>query len=640
MKHLRIFKDTEEYNNSNIVYPSINYIKTNSKPIIETDPYIKAKYVFDEDSENYYLFEPYYGTSVESLIINGSEKINSTEKTIRLDNNSLKLIDKELYEQFLGSTIDVDYDIYDFNLNVLPKGSISKYVINLDKPLSENVVAFMVMAIDAKDMGIEGVEGHVCLLSMIGIEDIEYIFTKINDMTYELTPDYCSYFNYYNMGFCFVDISDYDNIENARDLFYINADADLILLKESCIDKLYKQTIHFNIIDAEYITAPGTYDVKILSRNSTSLFSDITSIVEIEFSKKFKEISDDVCYGCENLSKVTIPNGVTSIGDNAFRYCTGLTDITIPNSVTSIGGDAFSGCTGLTDITIPNSVTDIGVNAFSGCTGLTDITIPNSITSIDSNVFYNCTGLTDITIPNSITSIDEGAFFGCTSLKEVKIEDSDAILSIERGGYKKGTFYGCPIEFLYLGRNIEYDKDSNNGYSPFYDIKTLKEITIGNGVTSRCDYAFYGCTGLTEITIPNSVTSIDEGAFLDCTGLTSVTIPNSVTSIGRSVFYNCTGLTSVTIPNSVTSIGISTFRNCTGLTEITIPNSVTSIGDYAFYGCTGLVEIISLSITEPNIQTDTFSNVNRNGVLKYPSGSDYSTWISELSEYDWTFVEI
>ncbi len=103
---------------------------------------------------------------------------------------------------------------------------------------------------------------------------------------------------------------------------------------------------------------------------------------------------------------------VTSIGDEAF-YLSELTSITIPNSVTSIGYQAFYYCIGLTSVTIPNSVTSIGNSAFSNCFGLTSITIPNSVTSIGNYAFYGCTGLTSITIPNSVTNIEYDVFCYC-----------------------------------------------------------------------------------------------------------------------------------------------------------------------------------------------------------------------------------
>jgi len=73
-----------------------------------------------------------------------------------------------------------------------------------------------------------------------------------------------------------------------------------------------------------------------------------------------------------------------------------LTSVTIPNSVTSIGENAFTGCEGLTSVTIPNSVTSIGDYAFSGCEGLTSVTIGNSVSSIGDDAFFDCTGLTSI----------------------------------------------------------------------------------------------------------------------------------------------------------------------------------------------------------------------------------------------------
>ncbi len=75
--------------------------------------------------------------------------------------------------------------------------------------------------------------------------------------------------------------------------------------------------------------------------------------------------------GCSSLTDITIPNGVTKIGEYAFQNCINLTQITIPNNVTSIGNCAFRGCNSLEQITIPNGVTKIGYYAFSDCPNLT-----------------------------------------------------------------------------------------------------------------------------------------------------------------------------------------------------------------------------------------------------------------------------
>ena len=116
------------------------------------------------------------------------------------------------------------------------------------------------------------------------------------------------------------------------------------------------------------------------------------------------------------IKYVSLPDGVTSIGDWAFRDCSGLTSIEIPNSVTGIGSDAFDGCSGLTSVTIGNRVTSIGNTAFSYCTGLTSVTIPNSVTSIGGSAFLGCSGLSSVTIGNSVTGIGDKAFKDCTGL--------------------------------------------------------------------------------------------------------------------------------------------------------------------------------------------------------------------------------
>ena len=90
----------------------------------------------------------------------------------------------------------------------------------------------------------------------------------------------------------------------------------------------------------------------------------------------------------EDAKKVTIPKGVTSIGDNAFRWCKNLTSINIPEGVTSIGKSAFENCSDLISITIPDSVTSIGDRAFAGCPKLAD----SQGFTIIRNVLYDYCG--------------------------------------------------------------------------------------------------------------------------------------------------------------------------------------------------------------------------------------------------------
>ena len=132
-------------------------------------------------------------------------------------------------------------------------------------------------------------------------------------------------------------------------------------------------------------------------------------------------------------------------------------------------------------------------------------------------------------------------------------------------------------------------QDWNDYSSPWYENESVKQVIIGDGVTTIGDWAFSYCRALTSITIPNSVTTIGDNAFESCSSLTSITIPNSVTTIGER-----------------------TFANCYSLTSVTIPSSVTRIEDGAFSDCGNVKQITSEAVTPPICSAGSFERVNRN----------------------------
>ena len=208
------------------------------------------------------------------------------------------------------------------------------------------------------------------------------------------------------------------------------------------------------------------------------------------------------------------------------------------------------------------------------------------------------------------------------------------------------TNFGSTYSFSTEGEHTVRVVFNEDGVIPqsMFSGTTVTSVDINDEITNINYNAFRDCSGLTGITIPNSVSSIKNDTFAGCKGLTSITIPNSVSNIETAAFSNCSRLTRITIPDSVTNIEQSVFRNCSGLTEVTIGSGVTSIGNYTFSGCTGLTQITCYAKTAPTIQSQTFHSVKSNGVLYYPVGSDYSTWLQTtsyyLGYYNWTGQEI
>jgi hypothetical protein len=127
--------------------------------------------------------------------------------------------------------------------------------------------------------------------------------------------------------------------------------------------------------------------------------------------------------GCKNT---TIPDSVTSIGDEAFRDCDSMQSVTIPDNVVRIGENAYRYCDSLKSVFIGNGVTSIGDWAFCQCESLEAIIIGNSVTSIGASAFNSCKSLTNITIPNNVTSIEHGAFYNCHSLITITFQGTKA----------------------------------------------------------------------------------------------------------------------------------------------------------------------------------------------------------------------
>lgn len=328
-----------------------------------------------------------------------------------------------------------------------------------------------------------------------------------------------------------------------------------------------------NIVTAHFNSASGT-----LTFSGEGAMENYQTM---HFVAPWKEISNQI-------KKIVIENGVTSIGSNAFYQCSDMQatlDLSDAKALTSIGNNAFYGCKKLTgSLEIPDSVTEIGAEAFLDCNNLSgNFELPEGLQSVGNDAFYNCYNLTGgLKLPDTVTSIGTGTFYNCANL------DGYLVLSSSLTKIPKIAFNNC------------------------VNLKVEDKLVIPSSVTVIEDAAFARCSSLTgDLEIPDTVTSIGNNAFYGCSSLNGyLTLPSQLTVIPSCAFWNCSQLKvqgGLKIPENVKSIGWGAFRGCAQLKgSLTLPKDIESIGRQAFYDCTGLTGTFKIPDTVTEIEQETF----------------------------------
>lgn len=210
----------------------------------------------------------------------------------------------------------------------------------------------------------------------------------------------------------------------------------------------------------------------------------------------------------EEMTSLTLDNGITYIGAHAFDGCTGFVgSLVIPDSVTSIGDSSFNNCFNFNGtLTLSNNLESIGYSAFDFCSRFVGtLTIPDSVTSIGRFAFYQCLSLDGLKIGSGLTAINTSSFCRCAGIESLVIPDN--ITSIANGAFQECT--------------------------------SISSIVISDSVTSIGNYSFAYCKALTDVDLGDGMKTIGVEAFLDCCKMTSITLPKSLESIGDCAFDMC-----------------------------------------------------------------------------------------------------
>ena len=293
-------------------------------------------------------------------------------------------------------------------------------------------------------------------------------------------------------------------------------------------------------------------------------------------------VADQVFFNLTNLTRITLPSGLTHLGSSCFAYCSSLANVTLPPGLTDLPLGVFGNCTTLASITIPDLVTNIGKGAFAGCGRLTNVIFGNRVLSLGSQAFLDCTNLTSVWIPastadiemNTLANDDNGAFAGCTGLKAINVDPQNSFYSSLDGVLfnkdrselytypqsKPGLLYAVPDSVVVLGD------------SAFLNCSNLTDINIGTNVARISHWAFLGCSGLTKIVIPDSVTNIADvavGCFGNC--------------VDGGAFWGCTSLTNVVVGKRLSYLGIGALSGCGNLVSVYFKGDAPTPGTTLFY---------------------------------------------------------
>jgi hypothetical protein len=286
----------------------------------------------------------------------------------------------------------------------------------------------------------------------------------------------------------------------------------------------------------------------------SGLFASCTNLETVTIKGNPKYFGYYTFSSCVNLTSVTLPDSIEIIYPYTFKSCESLESIALPSGLKEIRSDCFEECTGLTSIELPDTLEVIGSYAFSN-SGLVSVTIPAKVV-LGEDAFSCCEKLQSVTLPEGITSIPDYAFACCTSLKTVNIPDT--------------------VTYI--------------GISAFTE-SSIESVVIPGSVKEIGDYAFYKCTNLSSATIGNGVETIKDMAFYECTKLESIVIPGTVKIVKPSLFSNCYNLIYLELGEGIEEIHKEAFSNCSSLETIILPSTIVDIRYQAFYGCTNVNDI-------------------------------------------------
>ena len=325
----------------------------------------------------------------------------------------------------------------------------------------------------------------------------------------------------------------------------------------------------------------------------------------------------NTAYYVSSLTKVTLPEGLETIGDNAFASAPGLSEINLPSTLKSIGERAFMNCN-IDNFTIPAGVEYIGANAFNET--YMAVRKANEVRARGGDPFIVIGGElvkyagddTVVTVPNGVRGIATDAF----------------------------SPYGGDVTSITLPDSVEYIADGAFGTQ-----SELTTVNFGSGLKEIGDAAFSGCDSLNNVVLPEGLKKIGDNAFARCSSLDSISFPGTLETLypgslrGTPYWENLPGgenylggvfcfketeldpWTPLHVDVRPGTLGIMEWQSSQYDTTMSLPDGLRYIGPDAFPD--GMYELVDFTLPESVTYIDHEAGVPISAVRDLPDALTY-----------------
>lgn len=379
------------------------------------------------------------------------------------------------------------------------------------------------------------------------------------------------------------------------------------------------------------------------------------------------KICEKAFYENDNVTNITVSEGVTEIDTFAFKATKALKTAKLPSSLRKIGYGIFMD-SNVETVTFSDGLKELSQATFYCAYNLKRVDLPRDLEVICENAFAATDKLLAIFIPKSVRAIETHAF--CSEgIVDLYFEAPSLPYGIEKGdsdeyeNWKNQCYaiehYGCDRNKvvipnydeeakMYASSMENYNKNDFEVFNKHavYCIREMENVSFPYGTANVYGQSLKGCKSPRRITLPRTTTVIDSGfmtwnmsnrenktlesvyapsvtkvgssAFEGCLALTTYTNTEIIENIEGRAFANCNALVNFVFPPKIKRLGCGAFRGVPAFRNLVIPSTVEEIEDSAFDSCPNLESVV-ISDGVSKIGSHAFCQCKKLKTVKIPS---------------------